>query len=122
VTSLEIIADNLSKAGWGWGCVSALDSQGRTIWIADAHRDGKRFVVHADEKLTAFLELEAAIHRQPASSQRPTAQPPMLNSARRHCTSPRRGRRVEWSDQRRGDVRLHFRSRRSCRRCACDAS
>jgi hypothetical protein len=35
--------------------------EGRTIWIADAHRDdGKRFVVHADEKLTAFLELEAA--------------------------------------------------------------
>jgi hypothetical protein len=34
---------------------------GRTIWIADAHRYGKRFVVRADEKLTAFLELEAAI-------------------------------------------------------------
>jgi hypothetical protein len=32
---------------------------GRTIWIADAHRgDGKRFVVHAEEKLTAFLELQ----------------------------------------------------------------
>jgi len=30
----------------------------RTIWILDAHRsDGKRFVVRADEKLTAFLEL-----------------------------------------------------------------
>ena len=30
--------------------------------IADAHRgDGKRFVVRADEKLTAFLELEAAV-------------------------------------------------------------
>jgi hypothetical protein len=58
----EIIADNLSKAGWSWGCVSAIDSSGRTIWIADAHRDdGKRFVVHADEKLTAFVELEAAI-------------------------------------------------------------
>jgi hypothetical protein len=29
------------------------------MWIADAHRgDGKRFVVRADEKLTAFLELE----------------------------------------------------------------
>jgi hypothetical protein len=28
----------------------------------DAHRDdGKRFVVRADEKLTAFIELEAAI-------------------------------------------------------------
>jgi hypothetical protein len=58
----EIIADNLSKASWSWGCVSAIDSNGRTIWIADAHRDdGKRFVVHADEKLTAFLELESAI-------------------------------------------------------------
>jgi hypothetical protein len=35
---------------------------GRTIWIVDAHRDdGKRFIVHADEKLTAFGELEAAI-------------------------------------------------------------
>jgi len=44
----------------GW--VSAIDSQGRTIWIVDEHRDdGKRFVVHADEKLTAFVELEAAI-------------------------------------------------------------
>jgi len=30
--------------------------------IADAHRDDeKHFVVHADEKLTAFLELESAI-------------------------------------------------------------
>ena len=58
----EIIADNLSKAGWSWGCVSALDSCGRTIWIADAHRgDGKRFVVRADEKLTAFTEVESAM-------------------------------------------------------------
>jgi hypothetical protein len=41
------------------GYVSAVDSQGRTIWIADAHRDdGKRYVVRADGKLTAFLELE----------------------------------------------------------------
>jgi hypothetical protein len=58
----EIIADNLSKAGWSWGCVSAIDSNGRTIRIADAHRDdGKRFVVRADEKLGAFVELESAI-------------------------------------------------------------
>ena len=58
----EITADNLSKAGWSWGRVSAIDTNGRTIWIADAHRDdGKRFVVRADEKLTAFLELELAI-------------------------------------------------------------
>jgi hypothetical protein len=53
---------NLSKPGWSWGIVSAIDSEGRTIWMADANRDdGKRFVVRADEKLTAFLELEAAI-------------------------------------------------------------
>jgi hypothetical protein len=59
----EIIVDNLSKAGWSWGCVSAVDCNGRTIWIVDAHRgDGKRFVVRADEKLMAFLELEAAIN------------------------------------------------------------
>ena len=59
--SREIIADNL-RAGWSWGCVSALDSRGRTIWIADAHRDdGKRYVVQAEEKLTAFLELESVI-------------------------------------------------------------
>jgi hypothetical protein len=58
----EIIADNLSKAGGILGWVSVVDSEGRTIWIADAHRgDGKRFIVHADEKLTTFLELESAI-------------------------------------------------------------
>jgi hypothetical protein len=58
----ETIADKLSASGWSWGCVSAVDSCGRTIWIADAHRDdGKRFVVHADEKLTAFVELERAV-------------------------------------------------------------
>jgi len=51
-------ADNLSKAGWSWGWFSSIDSNGRTIWIADAHRDdGKRFVVRGDEKLTAFLDL-----------------------------------------------------------------
>jgi hypothetical protein len=56
------VPDNLSKAGWSWGCVSGVDSNGQTIWIVDAHRDdGKRYIVHADEKLTAFLELEAAI-------------------------------------------------------------
>jgi len=46
--------------------------RGHTIWIADAHRDnGNRFVVQADEKLTAFVELEAAIRL--AASGRATA-------------------------------------------------
>ena len=58
----EIIADNLSKAGWTWGCVATVDREGRTIFVADARRgDGQRFVVHADEKLTAFLELKSTI-------------------------------------------------------------
>jgi len=40
----------------------AIDSEGRTISIVDASRgDGKQFVVHADQKVTAFLELESAI-------------------------------------------------------------
>jgi hypothetical protein len=57
----EIIGDNLSKAGWSYGYVSALDRSGRPIWIADAHRDGKRFIVHADELVTAFRELGRAV-------------------------------------------------------------
>jgi hypothetical protein len=57
----EIITDILKKRGWSLGWVSAVDSEGRTVRIVDAHRDGKRFVVRADEKLTAFMELEAAI-------------------------------------------------------------
>ena len=68
----EIIADNLSKAGWSWGCVSAIDRNGRPIWITDAQRDdGKRFVVRADEKLTAFVELETSYRsrRAPGSDQ-----------------------------------------------------
>lgn len=58
----EIIADNLHDAGSSLGWVSALDVQGRTIWIVDAHGYGKRFIVRADEKLTAFVELQRAIH------------------------------------------------------------
>jgi hypothetical protein len=49
-TGQPVMADNLSKADWSWGCVSAVDAQGRTIFVAGAHRgDGKRFVVGAEE-------------------------------------------------------------------------
>ena len=59
----ERIADKLSKTGWSLGWVSAVDSEGRTFWIVDAHRDnGKRFVVRSDEMLSAFLELERITH------------------------------------------------------------
>ena len=62
VKDWEIIADNLSDAGWSLGWVSALDLEGRTTWIVDAHGYGKRFIVRADELVTAFVELERAIH------------------------------------------------------------
>ena len=56
------VADHLHEAGFSWGCVSAVDSSGRTIWIVDAHRgDGRRFIVRADEKLSAFIELEREV-------------------------------------------------------------
>jgi hypothetical protein len=39
-----------AQAGWTCGCVSAVDSRGQTIWIADTHSaDGNRFIVRADE-------------------------------------------------------------------------
>jgi hypothetical protein len=56
VKDWEIIADNLYKAGWSLGWVSAVDREGRTMWIVNAHGYGKRFIVRADERLTAFAE------------------------------------------------------------------
>jgi hypothetical protein len=56
------MAEPLSRCD-GIGVLTAtVDSRGRTIFVADAHRDdGKRLVVRADEKLTAFVELESVI-------------------------------------------------------------
>jgi hypothetical protein len=52
----KIIADNLSKAGLSWGCVSAIDREGRTIWIV-ARMPMEDVSSYAPEMLTAFLEL-----------------------------------------------------------------
>jgi hypothetical protein len=42
--------------------VSTVNSSGQTIWIVDAHRDdGRRFIVRADELLSAFVELERQV-------------------------------------------------------------
>jgi hypothetical protein len=64
-----IIADKLSKAGWSWGCSSQIDATtGRVLFTADAYRkDGKRFTVIADDRLTAFLELERVMRESCAS-------------------------------------------------------
>jgi len=44
------------------GLGSVLNLEGRTIWIVDASRgDGRRSIVHADEKLSAFVELEREV-------------------------------------------------------------
>jgi putative heme iron utilization protein len=60
----EIIGDGLSAAGWSWGYVSFINSEGRKMFSVDAHRDdGKRYIVHSDELLSAFLELEAQVKR-----------------------------------------------------------
>ena len=78
----EMIADNLSKAGWSWGCVSAVDCNRRTIFVADAHcDDGKRLVVRADEKLAAFMELEAAIRAVQKKQGRGLPRPCLQNYA-----------------------------------------
>jgi hypothetical protein len=58
-----------AKARWSLGWASAADGEGRTIWIADAHRDnGKRFVIRSDEILSAFLELERITHELAVSA------------------------------------------------------
>jgi hypothetical protein len=61
----QLIAEELSRVGYSWGCSSEVDSTGRVLFTADAYsRDGRRFAVLASERLTAFLELHAAINHQ----------------------------------------------------------
>ena len=68
--------------------INARDDDRRTVWIVDAHRDGRRFIVRADEKLTAFVELQAAIHRQPASSQSADGAGPRCSTQRAGIAPP----------------------------------
>ena len=61
----EIIIENLRNAGWNYHCMATTDGKGRPIWVVAAEReDAGRFIVHEDGVLTAFVELQAAIHRQ----------------------------------------------------------
>src|SRR5207248_6527991 len=52
----EIIADRLHAEGWSYGIAEHLTKRG-LLYCVDAHRDGKRFIVKADDLLTAFLSL-----------------------------------------------------------------
>jgi hypothetical protein len=51
----EIIADNLKKRGWSWGCVSAarIFRSERSGLLTHTATPESGFVVRADEKLTA---------------------------------------------------------------------
>jgi len=58
----EIILENLRDAGWNCGSMTTTDGKGRSIWVVAAKReDAGSFIVHADQELPAFLELESAI-------------------------------------------------------------
>jgi hypothetical protein len=53
------VADNLKKAGWCCGCISSTDHNERQFWVVAAERaDAVRFIVHAAEKLSAFLDFQ----------------------------------------------------------------
>jgi hypothetical protein len=79
----EIIAEDLKKAGWSLGWVSALDCEARTIWIADAHRDnGRRFVVRADDRVCGIgirdsPSLRINLYRESRSRKLPIRQIPI---------------------------------------------
>ena len=53
----EIIADRLHAEGWSYGIAEHFTKHG-LLFCVDARRDGKRFIVKADDLLTAFLSLE----------------------------------------------------------------
>jgi hypothetical protein len=64
----------------GW--VSALDREGRTIWIVDAHGYGKRFIVRAEESEPKAV-LEELKRREAATEARKPFLLVMLRKGRR---------------------------------------
>jgi len=58
----KVIDTNLSRGGWDWACIPIMDSEGRDIFVVQAERDGKRFVLRSEEKLVVFVQLERAIY------------------------------------------------------------
>jgi hypothetical protein len=46
----EIIADNLSKAAWSWGCVSAIDSNGRRSGLQTPTATTESVLLYAQRK------------------------------------------------------------------------
>ena len=69
----EIIADRLHAAGWSYGIAEHLNKHG-VLFCVDAHRDGKRFIVKADDLLTAFLSLERDVTKLKGANGNATGQ------------------------------------------------
>jgi len=46
----ELIACNLKKRGWSLGYVSAMDSRGRTIFVADANHKKQARIPNSDRQ------------------------------------------------------------------------
>ena len=79
----EIIADRLHAQGWSYGIAEHFTKHG-LLFCVDAHRDGKRFIVKADDLLTAFLSLERdAIAPKSANG--------TATHGNRSCSAPKRG-------------------------------
>ena len=58
----EIIADNLSKAGWSWAVSQQLIPTGeRSLSLTLIATTERGLLLREDEKLTAFVELESAV-------------------------------------------------------------
>ena len=62
-TYIDIIAKEIRAEGWSYGTVGFLQD-GRETWKADAHKDGKRCVCHAEMLLTALMELRGMVDQQ----------------------------------------------------------
>jgi hypothetical protein len=57
----EIVSDQLSAARWSLAVAAPLPKMAG-VGIVDGHRgDRRRYIVHFDELLTAFLELGATL-------------------------------------------------------------
>ena len=72
----KIIIKNLRNAGWNCGCMATTDGKGRPNWVVAAEcSDAGRFIVHADQELPAFLELESAIQTDRHNDERDCPEP-----------------------------------------------
>jgi len=63
----ESVVQKITKAGFSLVGSQRLILKDEQTWIVDAHGYGKRFIIRAEELLTAFVELARAIHELPVS-------------------------------------------------------